>query len=162
MADPSSIGNPAGFVAAAQAQGMSAAETLAALREAGAGIRTQYFYRVWGEVAADAANRPALAGHPLDVPVPTELHTAWSAGNQPGTFAYQVRLYGSRTVQTERGEVAVSFTDLGTVKSDVPLSPDEAMDQAVADWQEGTQIGSFSGVIGAAALVGAFVMTGRG
>ncbi len=64
------------MVAALQARGYSANRTLAALREAGHGVRRETFLRLWGEVAAGRANRADEASRPLNaVPTGNELRT---------------------------------------------------------------------------------------
>ena len=120
------VGNPltpGGFIALAQEAGLSATTALNEARAAGVEIRTQTWYRLWGEVENAIAGIDRISG--LD---PTLLPSAdafadWSVG-RPGQTLYQVDVI---TRDIESG--GITFRPWSVV-SDRILTPLEAMQQA--------------------------------
>lgn len=84
-------GNRAGFIARAIQQGMSANQTLAALRDAGAGMARQAGLRLYGQVMGSLANREAQVAYPTNALPRAEVLSPWAMG-RGGQFATQVEI----------------------------------------------------------------------
>lgn len=120
------VGNPAGFIVGAINEGQSATAALGAFRQAGGEMRTQTWYRLFGETQASIAARPeAAALDPFQVPQAGD-YTEWAMGP------------GGQYVTT----VDVLFRDVDTgligrkqymYKTDDPHSPAEAQLAAWGD-----------------------------
>lgn len=155
--DPESVdvGNVAGFIAGFQQEGRSATSALGAFRGLGGSVRTQTWYRAWGEVeAATAAAGPVAQMAPESVPTIGD-YQEWAAGRE-GNLLHQVTIY----FRDQDGEVA--SMEWG-VTSTSPLAPADAVASAMDDFAEAsrtTETGRGQTVIGAT-LAGLFRMTGR-
>lgn len=133
--------------------GLSANAALRELRAAGAGMRRQTFLRAWGEVAADLAARPVWATTNLDRPVlPSEL-PEWHAG-RPGLLGYT-----GRVVVRDRATGLLTVKD-AMVFGTAPMSPQDALDQMISDFQAGSQTGTANDVVVTAYFVQAYQMMG--
>lgn len=84
-------GNRAGFMARAIQAGMSANQTLAALREGGAGMARQAGLRLYGQVTASLANRSEQIAYPTNALPRAEILNPWAMG-RGGQFATQVEI----------------------------------------------------------------------
>lgn len=113
-------GNRAGFIARAIQQGMSANQTLAALREGGAGMARQAGLRLYGQVASSLANREAQISYPTNALPRAEVLSPWAMG-RGGQFATQVEIQ----VRDRRTGIisAVQYTHV----TDEPHTGDEAI-----------------------------------
>lgn len=155
--EPIPAGNPAGFIADLIGGGVESAR--AAYREfhaAGGSMQETTFNQLFGEVRAGIANRGALVDVNYGVPLGDQHFTEWSAGRS-GTFAHQVDILLREVGTTD--PLMHSYT----VMSDRPLSPADAIDQAIAEWSENIgpgQSGEGQVILGGV-LSGAFKMTGR-
>lgn len=150
------IGNPAGFIAEMLGQGMSATAGLNTYREAGAGMRTQTWYRLWGEVEAATMNRETVLGADLFNLPRDEQYTEWSAGTFPG-YAANV------SVQVRDQATDDVFNIFYTHVSRYPFTPQEAIDAAMSTFgDEAGEEGSFpTDVLLGGVITGLFKMTGR-
>lgn len=138
-------------------QGLTATAALDEFRAMGAeGVRTQVWYDLWGETAAAKAN----AGRFFDIDYAAPLgggdYVEWAAG-RPGTYAHQVG------VVVRDLESGTEWVTEYTAVSDRPLSPQEAVDEAMAVFSQGTTAegGTFEERIRGGFLKNAYVMTGR-
>lgn len=145
------FGNPAGMVADLQSAGWSEDSAFQLVGDLGVSVSRDSFASVWGQVAADAANRDALGGIGFDSTVPREFHSPWSAG-QPGRFAYQSEGYVWETVTNPDGSTSTFLNTFhNTTFSSTPLSKDEVLadlednaEQAINQYpQFATYIGGF-------------------
>jgi hypothetical protein len=122
----------------------------------GLGVTTQDWYDMWGETAAAKAN----AGHFFDVdyasPLGADQFVEWQAG-RAGTYAHQV---GVVVRDLETGEQRVAQY---TALADHPLTPQEAVDEALGIYEAGTEAegGTFPERVRGGFLMNAYVMTGR-
>lgn len=150
-------GNPAGFIAELLQQGAeSAAGAYREFHAAGGSMQETTFNQLFGEVRAGIANRGVLADTLYHVPLGDQHFTEWSAG-RAGTYAHQVDILLREVGTTD--PLMHSYT----VMTDRPLSPAEAVDQAIAEWSENIgpgQSGEGQVILGGV-LSGAFKMTGR-
>lgn len=129
MTDPVSVGNPAGYISGLIGEGTGSTEGLADFRDAGGAIRTQTWYRLWGEVT-DSLARSGVAGQldPDQLPDPAAYGT-WTMG-PGGQYATQVQVY-FRDVDT--GLVGTSFY---TYVTDDPHTPGEAEAAAFDEYSD--------------------------
>lgn len=142
------------FIPELMRSGYSASGALAFLRANGAGMRTQTFYRTWGEVARSLALEPGMADRPLDSLVSPADMATWRAG-RPGTFGFQVNVV-LRDAATGLVRTATRF-----VFSPTNLTPQEAIDKAVADYLEAEASPAYASVAMATRFVNAYQMQGR-
>lgn len=105
-------------------QGISATAGLAQLRE-NAGIRTQTWYRVYGEVQRSIANAERIATLNPSRRPGGENFAPWAAGHQPGQLAYQV------TVTTFDPETGLMGSQQRTVLTKTAITPKTAADRAL-------------------------------
>jgi hypothetical protein len=86
------VGNPAGFVAGAVGEGTNATAALNAFREAGGEMRTETWYRLYGEVT-DSLGRQSQAAqlNPYSIP-DADAYSTWEMG-AGGKFATQVQVF---------------------------------------------------------------------
>lgn len=115
---------PVNYIPQLQAKGMSATEALGWLRERGLGIRTQTFYRAWGETVAaldkrENVEQARLDRRPLAQEI-TPLRTKSATG-----FRYQV---SAAVVRGNTGEVYYTPT---AAKFDKLVSYDTALQAAL-------------------------------
>lgn len=137
-------------------EGGTATSALRSYREAGYGVTTQTWYRRYGEVSRAVAAAGELAAHPGATTLDPGQYTPWSAGRE-GAYAHQVRIMGHDTA------FGIDIEHEWTVMSARPLSPDEATQYAIDEFEantgEGTS-GEGQAVVGAV-LVGAYRLVGR-
>lgn len=142
MARNPSIGNPAPYALQAVVEGTSATEALEQIRAAGGGISTQNWYRAYGEAQASVAALQDMLGVDLTHVPEAAAFTEWAAG-EGGQYAYQFTFAG-RDIET-----GVPVQMPWTVLSDSPITPAEAMQQALSDAAEGQENQSGAVDIGA-------------
>jgi hypothetical protein len=128
-----SIGKPAPFAARMIEEGIGPTEGLRQMNKAGAGIRSQDWYRVYGQVEAAIEGREAAATFPLDRVPGAEIWTPWAT--QAKGFYYQVEH------QVWDPELGAMSTRQGTVFSRTPITGGQALDAANEDFME--QVGEF-------------------
>lgn len=124
-----STGNPAGYIAGKIGEGVGSTEALADYRDAGGAIRTQTWYRLYGEVS-DSLARSGAAGSldPDRIPDAGDYST-WTMG-QGGQYATQVQVY-FRDIDT--GLVGTSFY---TYVTNDPHTPGEAEQAAFDEYSD--------------------------
>lgn len=150
------IGNPAGLIAAAIRAGTSATKALGEFRGAGGSIRTQSWYRAFGEVRAAIGRHEAISGLDPSLPPDPGMFSQWSAG-RPGTFAYQVDV-----LVRDKGS-GVVYRTAYTYLTDQLVPLQSAIDEAIATYTAGAETsGSWDGqqIIGAVPA-GLYEMVGR-
>lgn len=136
-----------------QRAGMSANQALSELRSAGAGIRRETFLRAWGEVANDLALRPVWQSADLTQPVsPTDL-PEWHAARE-GMLGYTGRI-----IVRDRATGILTTKD-AMVFSSTALAPQDALDQMIGDFQEGSRGNTADDVVVTAYFVQAYNMMG--
>lgn len=133
MADPfdpgASTGNPAGFIVDAVSRGVGSTDALAEYREAGGEIRTQSWFRLYGEVTDTLArSESAAALNPFQLPDPNTYAT-WTMG-RGGQYATQVQVF-FRDVDT--GLIGSSQY---TYVTDEPHTPAEAEAAAFDEYSD--------------------------
>lgn len=153
MARGSTVGNPAPFAVRAVLEGRTAASALRELRDAGVGIRTQTWYRVFGEARASIDNLSAVSSLSSDTMPRAEHFTPWSAGRQ-GDYAYQ---FGIVAVDPETG---LRMTVQHTVLTPDVISVGDAERAAMSDFQQGVETGSGPGTPVAPILLNLYQMVG--
>lgn len=126
---PNIPGNPAGFMASAIGEGTSATAALQEFRDAGGQMRTQTWYRMYGEVT-DALARSPMAGtlDPNALPDPAAYAT-WAMG-AGGEYATQVDLFFRDLDTGLIGTIPYTYV------TDVPHTPGEAIAEGMADFGE--------------------------
>ena len=156
--DPEAVdlGNIAGYISGFQQEGRSATSALGTFRDLGGSVRTQTWYRAWGEVeAAAAAAGPVSALDPSAVPTLGQ-YTPWAAGRE-GLLSHDVTVF----FRDQDGEVA---SMQWSVLSSTPLAPADAVASAMDDFAESTrttETGRGQTLVGAI-LSGLYAQTGRG
>lgn len=117
-------GYASNYMAELMRLGHNATSALQAYREAGGAIRTQTWYRGWGEVARSIADREQVALAPKDRrPVAGEI-SQWTTPSKRG-FVYQV--------QTQVRAIGTSevFTTMTSFRSDVLVPYQDAIEGAL-------------------------------
>lgn len=153
--EPVNLGGDArSYIPQLMRAGYSATGALGFLRSMGAGMRTQTFYRAWGEVAADLALRPGVAQLDPSTPISEQQLATWRAGRS-GTFGYQVNI-----ALRDRPTGVVGIKTHYVFSAD-NISPQDAIDQAIADYQSVQTAGGPSGVLVSAYFVQGYQMLGR-
>lgn len=133
-------GNPAGFVVGYQRAELSATEALAEFRAAGGQIRTQSWYRLWGEVADTLARGDLFAALPPGaLPAPADYGT-WAMG-RGGQYATQVSVY-IRDVDT-----GLIRTQQYTYVTADPHTPGDAAANAMDDFTFADQEATYGEVV---------------
>lgn len=120
-AEPGGVsGNRAGFIARAIQEGMSANQTLGALRDAGMGINRQAGLRLYGQVNASLARRGEQVAYPTNALPRGDMLQPWAMG-RGGQYATQVEIQ----VRDRRTGIvsAVQYTHV----TDEPHTGDEAI-----------------------------------
>lgn len=137
-------------------QGLSATAGLEQARDLGVeSIRTQTWYDLWGETAAAKANAGEFFDVDYATPLGAESYTDWAAG-RAGTYGHQV---GVVVRDLESGaEWVVEYTAI----SDSPMTPQQAVDEALAVYTQGTTAegGTFEERIRGGFLKNAYRFTG--
>jgi len=138
---PGSVpGNPSGFIAGAVNDGTSATDALNAFREAGGSIRTQTWYRLFGEVTDSLARSPmAAALDPYQLPDPAAYAT-WTMG-PGGQYATQVQVF-FRDIDT-----GLIGTSQYTYVTDEPHTPAEAEAAAYDEYSDTDNAGDYGQVV---------------
>ena len=153
MANTGPSGDARAWIPQFMRAGLSANQALSELRAAGAGMRRETFLRAWGEVANDLALRPVWQSANLDAPVlPSDLPD-WHAG-KPGMIGYT-----GRVVVRDRATGILNTKD-AMVFATSPMSPQDALDQMIGDFQQGSQTGTANDVVVTAYFVQAYNMAG--
>lgn len=147
------IGNPAPFAARMIAEGINATEGLRMLRDSGAGVETQRWYRVYGEMQAAIQARPEIQALDFTQAPQGQVWTEWQTR---GTgYAYQV------THAVWDPELGVRSTRQATVISAEPISIQDALDQANEEFTENTGVTGTNPVVWLGSTVtGLHQMTG--
>lgn len=130
-------GNPAGFISGAIGEGVGSTEALDAFRAAGGAIRTQSWYRLYGEVADSIARAPAAAGlDPFALPGADDYAT-WAMG-RGGEYVTSVRVFFRDT------ESEIIGSKLYDYKTADPHTPIEAQLAAEQDYfsPDNTEVGT--------------------
>lgn|GEM_PF-1529848 len=145
------IGNLAAYITRAVESGMRATATLRSFRAEGLSVRTQSWFRAWGEVTDALRSRVQVAGLPGNLPVPDDAVTSWSNA-PPGSYVHQVRVLARPLGSSEVQSRFVS------VVSPTPLSPDEATVRAIDIWDDNTTAegGNYPETVLGGVLVGVY------
>lgn len=128
------IWNPAGIVARGVAEGMSGRQIIAAMREAGAGVRDATARRMIGEVRASIANREHVAGMDTSKLPNANDYAQWTT-NRTG-YSTQLLVF---TRDRETGLIGSTVSSYTTLD---PHTPDEAIAAKQADWEDLTDTGN--------------------
>lgn len=124
MATPERPGYATNYMAALIREGLSATGGLRAYREAGGTIRTQNWYRAWGEVQASIGRAGMVAEAPLGRrPLAAEVST-WETRRRSG-YVFQVE---AQLRQVGTSEVFTTYTSFRT---DRLTTYGEALDAAL-------------------------------
>lgn len=153
MPDSTPIGNAAPFAMRMIAEGVGATEGLRMLRDSGVGIRTQTWYRVYGEAQASLANTPMIEGLNRNRRPGDEMFTDWSAGTS-GRYAYQV------TVLTFDAETGMTGTRLHTIITNQVITPANAEGQALGQLNDANDDPRYSSIALGAVTTGLYRMVG--
>jgi hypothetical protein len=147
------IGNPAPFAARAIVEGKTATEALRELRESGAGISTQRWYRVYGETQAAIENRETAATLDILRTPGAEQWTEWETRAEGYMYQFRISAWDA--------ELGTMVTREASVFRTQPVPTIDAMQQAQDEFVEGnTVVGTNPLVFQGAVLSGLFQMTG--
>lgn len=133
---PTIPGNPSGYIVGAINEGTSATSALNAYRGDGGSIRTQTWYRLFGEVSNALASEPAAAAlDPYQLPSASD-YAQWSMG-PGGEYVTSVRVFFK---DQDTGLIGSKLYDYKTAE---PHTPFEAQLAAETDYfsPENTEIG---------------------
>lgn len=125
--------NPAGIVARGVSEGLSANKIVAALRDAGAGMRRQTVLQMVGEVRAAIANRPMVAGMRTDTLPTGDQYAKWTTARQGYSTQMQI-------LTRDRGTGLIGST-VTSYTTDQAHTIDEAIANKLADWEDLTEAG---------------------
>lgn len=130
------------IIGAGLEEGYSGAEMLRQLRSVGAGVRTQTFYQILGNVQGAASTAYRNLGASLtEVPAPGEV-ASWLTSNAQG-YLYQMRFL-AQTVDPDTGALITSWNDFSMRYGDlVPRG------QALQDTIDVLQQGQADAAVGA-------------
>lgn len=148
-----SLGNPLPFARGAVAEGLSARASLAIVRDTGWAISNERWFSAFRTATQSADIGVGIDRFPNDLPVPFEAHTSWAAGT-PGTYLYN----GDAHVFDPATGITARINQ--SVKSDVPLTPDEVGQAIYDEWADPDNAASYDLQIIGATLTGAYYMTG--
>ena len=146
-----------GYIADLVESGATATAGLETFRsEYGGHVSTQAWYDLWGETAAAKAEAGRFFDVDYSQSLTADMYTDWAAG-RPGQFAHQVG------VVVRDLESGVEYVAQYTAVSDYQMSPQEAVDEALGVYTQGTQAegGTFAERVRGGFLMGAYAMTGR-
>lgn len=115
-----------GFIRSAFEQGLSASETLTALRESGKGLRTQTFYQIYNYYAEQTAPARSYFSNITLNAYPNINRIPESLTKQLRNFAYYTKVTG---IDVNTGEIVTK--DI-TVSTNELLTKQQAADLAVA------------------------------
>lgn len=155
MARNPGLGNPAPYAVEAILEGYSATEGLNVLRDAGWGIRTQSWYRAYGEAQEALGNLRDVSGLDVFATPGRDQFVQWTAGSEPG-FVYQ---FGIDVIDPETG---LTMTIPHTVISDEIIPISQAIGQAISDFADAPAGGTVPGQFVAPSTVNLMYMTGTG
>lgn len=146
---PGPLGNLAAYLTRAVEQGLSANAAYRELKGTDLGIRRQSFLQAYRETREAVTNRAIVAGLPGNLPVPDTAITTWQHAT-PNQYLHQVQVLVRQpgTLDFEPHFV--------TIASPEPLSPDEAVGQAVDIWDAATTPGG----TGEGQTIGGGILTG--
>lgn len=134
-------------------EGMSPTAALQAFRDAGGSVRTQTWYRAWGEVQRDYSERGYWGSADLSQPVsPSELPD-WHAGRE-GSIGFRVGV-AVRDQATGLVDTRTHF-----MFSDEPIAPQDAVDQMIQTYQDNADVTEYGGVLVQAYFIQAYAMRG--
>lgn len=108
------------FIAALIKEGLGPTAGLRAFREAGGQIRTQTWFRAWGEVVGSLAKHTATGMAPLDRRPTAEEISRWTTARRPG-YLYQIEF------QVRPRGTAEVWTSWHSVRSDRLLTYGDAL-----------------------------------
>lgn len=146
------IGNPAGWLAGAFAQGLTRAEAVGMLRDAGFRIANDVLNRAIGEVRASMANALELQSVDKGALLNDEFFTRRQTMRE-GLYRYDFNML---VHDRDTGEVR---THHYTVLADQAISPDEAEAEALAVW--GDHADDYNERLMGSVFTGASLGTGR-
>lgn len=106
-------------------EGLSGQAMLGAIRQAGAGVRTQSFYQLLGEVRASAARAEQWSGAALDQLPTHDMVQQWTGG-QTDTYLNRVYMYVRTHVE---GELAVERRGVSILTNEL-ITPGDALAMA--------------------------------
>lgn len=125
--------NPAGVVARGVSEGMSGRQIIAALREAGMGLRDATVRKMIGETRAAIANRPMVGGLDTSLIPSAENYAKWST-NRTG---YSTQLL----VMTRDQSTGIIGETVSSYTTAEPHTIDEAIAAKLADFSDEEIIG---------------------
>lgn len=116
---------PAGFIAQALKNDVSATGALRMFREAGGHVQTQRWYQLAGEVRAALDNRHITAFLDPSLVPSADRWTPWTM-KKPGLYYYQIDVlqWHDQLGQYSTSPFTVAYPD--------PLPPEQAIDEALA------------------------------
>lgn len=127
FAPGANVGNPAGFISELIGAGESPTAGLQIFRDAGGAIRTESWFRLYGEVDTALQNAgPAASLNPYELP-PANAYAPWTM-NGPDSYATQVKVF-FRDVDT-----GVIGSAEYTYRTPDPHTPAEAEAAAQAEY----------------------------
>jgi hypothetical protein len=94
---------PLGFIQSLIGQGVSPTAGLRQYRQAGGAIRTQRWFRAWGEMQAEISTRPVVVAAPL-TSVPTRQEITRVESKRPGAYLFRG---GVMAFDRQTGEVEI-------------------------------------------------------
>lgn len=150
------MANPASFIARFLDEGYTARDALDVFRSQGGAMRTQTWYRAWGEMENVVSRRAQWATVDPDLFPSADLYAPWSAG-RPGSYATQVKVL---LRDRETGLVSsIGYTHI----TDEPHTPAEAMDAGMGIYQQGSEDEStdYDQQVVGAIPIGFYEMQGR-
>jgi hypothetical protein len=123
------VGNPSGFIAGKINDGVTSTAALRDFRQAGGAMRTQTWYRLYGEVTDALARAPQAASlDPYQLPDPSAYAT-WAMG--PGG-----QYVTSVTVQFRDKDTGALGSKQYLYKTDEPHTPAEAQAAAFDEYSD--------------------------
>ncbi len=129
---------PVQFIGALLERGLAPTAALREFRAAGGRVRTQTWYRAWGEVAGELATRERVQAAPLRRrPIAEEITRRTS--KKPGAFLYRGQIAVNRRLRDERGRLVDYELQWlpASVRTRRLLTYTSVMDQMTADAAEG-------------------------
>lgn len=129
-----------GLISQGISEGMSGASMLSALKDAGAGIRSQDFYGLVREVRSAQEMAGTWAEQAVDSIPDAEAFVSHTGSAYQG-YEYRVPIFYRET--------GLDVHDVGhkvfTIRSQELLTPQDAIEQATSIWEEGRDTGTGEG-----------------
>lgn len=146
---PGPLGNLAAYLTRAVEEGLSANAAYSAVKGTELGIRRASFLQAFKETREAVTNRALVAGLPGNVPIPNDAITIWQHAT-PNQYLHQVQVLVRQpgTLDFEPHYVTIASPD--------PMTPDEAVGQAVDIWDAATRPGG----TGEGQVIGGGILTG--